>query len=48
MPAFKDALDDRQIIDLATYMRQRFAPQKPAWTDLPQALARARAAEAPR
>lgn len=46
MPAFKDALDDRQLIGLATYMRQRFAPQQPAWTDLPAAVARARAAQA--
>ena len=44
MPAFKDALDDRQLVELAGYMRQRFAPQQPAWTDLPAAVARARAA----
>jgi len=46
MPAFKDALDDRQLVELAGYMRQRFAPQRPPWTDLPQAVARARAAQA--
>jgi len=46
MPAFKDALDDRQLIELAGHMRQRFAPQKPDWTDLPAAVARARAATA--
>ena len=44
MPAFKDALDDRQLVELAAYMRQRFAPQQPAWADLPAAVARARAA----
>lgn len=46
MPAFKDAFDDRQLVELAGYMRQRFAPQQPPWTDLPQAVARARAAQA--
>ncbi|MEZ5664139.1 MAG: molybdopterin cofactor-binding domain-containing protein [Burkholderiaceae bacterium] len=44
MPAFGDAFDDRQLVELATYMRQRFAPGKPAWTDLPAAVARARSA----
>jgi nicotinate dehydrogenase subunit B len=47
MPAFKDALDDRQVVELAAYMRQRFAPQQPAWTDLPQAVRRVRAAASP-
>ena len=44
MPAFRHALDDRQVAELAAYMRQRFAPGRPAWTDLPAAVARARAA----
>ena len=35
MPAFRDALDDAQIAELAGYMRQRFAPDKPPWRDLP-------------
>jgi len=43
MPAFRDALDDAQIAELAGYMRARFAPQAPAWKDLPQAVARVRA-----
>jgi nicotinate dehydrogenase subunit B len=47
MPAFKDALDDGQLVELAGYMRQRFAPQQPAWSDLPQAVRRARAAAKP-
>ena len=42
MPAFRHALDDQQIADLAAYMRQRFAPDQPAWADLPAAVARAR------
>ena len=44
MPAFRDALDDRQIAELAGYMRARFAPQEPAWTDLQAQVARMRAA----
>ena len=43
MPAFRDALDDRQIAELAGYMRARFAPQAAAWKDLPQSVARVRA-----
>ncbi|SFM27462.1 molybdopterin cofactor-binding domain-containing protein [Variovorax sp. OV329] len=42
MPSFADALDDRQIAELAQYMRARFAPQEPAWTDLPQKVREAR------
>ncbi|WP_137892889.1 molybdopterin cofactor-binding domain-containing protein [Ramlibacter sp. 2FC] len=43
MPAFKDAFDDRQVAELAGYMRQRFAPDRPAWDQLEQAVARVRA-----
>jgi nicotinate dehydrogenase subunit B len=43
MPGFRHALDDRQVADLAAYMRRRFAPGRPAWPDLPAAVARARA-----
>ena len=43
MPAFREALDDAQIAELAGYMRARFAPQAPAWTDLPASVARLRA-----
>ena len=43
MPAFRDALDDAQIAELAGYMRARFAPDEPAWRDLPQEVARIRA-----
>jgi nicotinate dehydrogenase subunit B len=43
MPAFRDGLDDRQIARLAAYMRQRFAPGKPAWSDLEATTARLRA-----
>ena len=44
MPAFNQAFDDRQLAELAGYLRARFAPQRPAWTDLPAAVARVRAA----
>jgi nicotinate dehydrogenase subunit B len=43
MPAFADALNDRQIAELAAWMRQRFAPQQPPWDGLPAAVARLRA-----
>ncbi|RYY67135.1 MAG: cytochrome c, partial [Comamonadaceae bacterium] len=43
MPAFRDALDDAQIAQLAGYMRARFAPGEPPWRDLPSAVARVRA-----
>ncbi len=44
MPAFRDALDDTQIAELAAWMRRRFAPQAPPWTDLKAQVARVRAA----
>ena len=43
MPAFRDSLDDEQLAQLAAYMRQRFAPDKPAWRELEAASARVRA-----
>ncbi len=42
MPAFKYSLSDAQITELAIYMRQRYAPGKAAWRDLPEAVARVR------
>ncbi len=46
MPAFRDALDDAQIVELAGYLRARFAPQETAWAGLTQSVARVRAASA--
>lgn len=46
MPGFGNALSDAQITELAGYMRQRYAPGRPAWTDVPEALARVRAGPA--
>jgi nicotinate dehydrogenase subunit B len=43
MPAFDQALSDAQVTELAGYMRARFAPGRPAWQDLPAAVARVRA-----
>ena len=43
MPAYRDALDDTQLAQLAAYLRQRFAPGQPAWRDLEAAVVRVRA-----
>lgn len=40
MPAFSDTLNESQIKNLATYLRARFAPDKPAWTDTTNAMKR--------
>jgi nicotinate dehydrogenase subunit B len=42
MPGFRDAFDDRQVADLARYIRARYAPGQPAWRDLEAASARVR------
>ncbi len=44
MPAFGNALDDGQVAELASYLRSRFAPEKPAWNGVEAAIARARKA----
>jgi len=43
MPAFRHALDDRQIAEIAAVMRQRYAPDKAAWVELEAQVARVRA-----
>ena len=43
MPGFHQALDDQQLAELLGYMRQRYAPDKPAWPDLRTDIARIRA-----
>jgi nicotinate dehydrogenase subunit B len=40
MPAFKDHLGDEQLAELVTYLRKQFAPDKPAWTDIREAINR--------
>jgi nicotinate dehydrogenase subunit B len=42
MPAFKYALSDAQIAELAGYMRSRYAPGEAAWNNLPADIARLR------
>ena len=42
MPAFKYALNDAQIEELASYMRSRYAPGQPAWSNLRAEIARLR------
>lgn len=43
MPGFKDSFDDRQMAELAGYIRARYAPGQPAWRDLAATAARVRA-----
>lgn len=42
MQGFGDVLSDTQIAELSIYLRARYAPQAPAWTDLPSEVARVR------
>lgn len=42
MPSFATTLDDRQLADLAAYLRGRFAPEKPGWSGIDDAIAQAR------
>ncbi len=42
MPGFADSLTDEQVGELAGYLRARFAPDKPAWTDLARSVRQAR------
>lgn len=42
MPAFKDSLTDGQVAELATYLRQQFAPDKPGWKDIHATIDRIR------
>ncbi len=47
MPSFAEALDDRQVADLARYLQARFAPGQPEWTDVETTLKTVRATLAP-
>jgi nicotinate dehydrogenase subunit B len=42
MPAFKDHISDDQLAELVSYLRKQFAPDKPAWLDIPAAIGRIR------
>jgi nicotinate dehydrogenase subunit B len=46
MPGFKDSFNDRQIVELVSYLRRQFAPDKPPWSDLNAAIGRTRQATA--
>ncbi len=48
MPAFGDALSDDQLAELVAYLRQQFAPQKPAWTGVRDTIMRVRQGSAGR
>lgn len=43
MPSFRDAFDDRQLADVARFLRRRYAPDRPPWPELDDAVARVRA-----
>ncbi|HEX7789050.1 MAG TPA: c-type cytochrome, partial [Afipia sp.] len=47
MPAFKNSLTDRQVAELVSYLRQQFAPDKPAWAGIDAAVRRVRQAGVP-
>jgi nicotinate dehydrogenase subunit B len=42
MPAFKYSLDDAQVAELVSYLRQQFAPEKQAWIGVPESVRRIR------
>jgi nicotinate dehydrogenase subunit B len=42
MPAFKDSMSDAQIAELVSFLRQQFAPDKPAWTEVASRISRIR------
>ncbi|MDF0544804.1 molybdopterin-dependent oxidoreductase [Sphingobium sp. H39-3-25] len=42
MPGFARAMSDRQVAQIARYVRARFAPDQPEWTDIERAVAAAR------
>ena len=39
MPGFKDSMNDQQIVGMVNYLRQRFAPDKPAWNGVAEKVA---------
>ncbi|OON40722.1 aldehyde dehydrogenase [Izhakiella australiensis] len=43
MPGFAASLSDKQVADIAAWLRQRYAPNEPAWTDLTEKVAHVRA-----
>ena len=45
MPAFKDSLNEDQLVELVSYLRRQFAPDKPAWSDVGSAISRIQTAQ---
>jgi len=45
MPGFKDSLSDGQMAELVSWLRRQFAPDKPPWTGVEEAIGRATHAE---
>jgi nicotinate dehydrogenase subunit B len=45
MPGFADSLNDEQMSVLVHYLRQLYAPGKPAWNNVGETVARLRAAK---
>ena len=48
MPGFKDSMNDAQLAELVSYLRQQFAPDKPAWNDVSETVTRIRQGQAHR
>lgn len=44
MPGFKDSMNTEQVVELVSYLRQKFAPDKPPWKDVLAAVHKARRA----
>lgn len=44
MPAFRNSLSDDQVADLVHFLRRQFAPDKPAWGNVAETVARLRPA----
>src|SRR5262249_1045470 len=44
MPAFNASFDDKHLEALVTYVRGRFAPEKPVWSNLGDAIRKVRSA----
>jgi len=44
MPAFAEHLSDAQVVELVSYLRSQFAPDKPAWHGIESAVSRLRSA----
>lgn len=47
MPAFKNSLNDEQVAELVSYLRQQFAPDKAPWTDVASAVSKIRRTSPP-